>query len=570
MYMIYSSLLSCSLVLDTAGGEKVFWGLSATMILSAAVVVLLLLLVYLLVQNRKKDNLLYAQEEKEQTRMQRYSTTIKNMPVLYMRIELVKDGRGKVVDTIVREVNKFFSDKFLRPERCYGKRGSELFPRSTPVFLENINTALKRMRPVTFIYYFDHLDRYFNIVAIPSADRLHAETYCMDCTELHRAQEQLRDTNGKLSTVLDVVNIIPWKLDLKSNEFYIDLRHNSTIEESKRRERKMPFKKSYFFASISEDDKERIEKTFDDLVEGRINVAKEEYRTADRSRGRGKVDWVSIQAVAESGDENGKPAGLIGAVQIITDRKNMELELIKAKDEAEESNRMKTEFLTNISHEIRTPLNAIVGFSQLLSLSGKSDEERQKFSKYIEDNTELLLQLVNDALDLSKIEAGTMDFVYTDFDLNALMDELCNSMQAKLHTDRKVILTCNKGLPGCFINSERDRLTQLVVNMVSNAIKFTLEGSITFGYILRDGNVLYFYVTDTGCGIPEEKQENIFDRFVKLSSFAQGTGLGLSICKSIVMKMGGDIGVTSTEGKGSNFWFTIPYKVADPENKEDK
>ena len=233
--------------------------------------------------------------------------------------------------------------------------------------------------------------------------------------------------------------------------------------------------------------------------------------------------------------------------------------MTSAKDRAEESNRLKSAFLANMSHEIRTPLNAIVGFSGILALSD-SEQEKQEYVGIIENNNALLLQLIGDILDLSKIEAGTLEFVYSDFDLNELMQEKERVMRMRLKTDR-VELAFERPLAECPIRSERNRLSQLLINLISNAIKFTKQGSIRFGYELR-GQEIYCYVTDTGCGIPQDKKDSVFGRFVKLNHFEQGTGLGLSICHTIVRHMGGRIGVESEEGKGSTFWFTIPYTPA--------
>ena len=246
-----------------------------------------------------------------------------------------------------------------------------------------------------------------------------------------------------------------------------------------------------------------------------------------------------------------------------TELYRVQQDLIAAKEQAEESNRLKSAFLANMSHEIRTPLNAIVGFSNILS-SSESQEESQEYINIIENNNALLLQLIGDILDISKIEAGTLEFVYSDINLNGVMREIESSARIRLKTD-SVQLVFAPGMADCHIHTEKNRLSQVVINMLNNAMKFTCEGEIRFGYELR-GNMLYFYVQDTGCGIPADKVGEVFNRFVKLNKFVQGTGLGLAICQTIIHRMGGEIGAESEEGKGSKFWFTIPYQPVVEEN----
>ena len=234
--------------------------------------------------------------------------------------------------------------------------------------------------------------------------------------------------------------------------------------------------------------------------------------------------------------------------------------LNKAQKSAENSIRAKSLLLSNMSHEIRTPLNAIVGFSSLLAETD-SRSERQEYIKIVQENNELLLQLISDILDLSKIEAGTFNFVYTNVDVNETCSEIIKSMGMKV--SKGVELIFGELFPECYIYTDKNRFTQVISNFINNALKFTQQGSITLGYEQVSHQKIKFYVRDTGMGIPEEKQKSVFERFVKLNTFVQGTGLGLSICKSIVSQMGGEIGVDSTEGVGSCFWFTHPYHAAD-------
>ena len=232
----------------------------------------------------------------------------------------------------------------------------------------------------------------------------------------------------------------------------------------------------------------------------------------------------------------------------------------EAQLKAEEANQLKSAFLANMSHEIRTPLNAIVGFSNLLSMV-EDKEEMLEYAGIIETNTELLLQLINDILDMSKIESGMYDFHVTQVDANQLMSEVEQVSRLRIRTD-EVSLSFAERLPQCVFHTDKNRLIQVLTNLVVNAIKFTSQGEIQIGYRLQDAHTLYFYVSDTGCGMSVEQCEHVFERFVKYNTFIQGTGLGLSICKMIIEKLGGEIGVQSESGKGSVFWFTLPYRAS--------
>lgn len=231
--------------------------------------------------------------------------------------------------------------------------------------------------------------------------------------------------------------------------------------------------------------------------------------------------------------------------------------LHEAMEKAEQANQLKSAFLANMSHEIRTPLNAIVGFSNMLP----HVENREEMSEYVEligTNTDLLLQLINDILDLSKIEAGTFDFYPALIDVNQTLEEIEQSMQLRLRHNN-VTFTFAERLSQCTLYTDKNRLIQLLANFAVN-IKFTEVGTIRMGYRLLDPETIYFYVSDTGCGMSSEQCIHVFERFVKYNSFVQGTGLGLSICHTIVDRLGGKIGVESKENKGSTFWFTLPYR----------
>lgn len=272
----------------------------------------------------------------------------------------------------------------------------------------------------------------------------------------------------------------------------------------------------------------------------------------------GKYRWIKQYIVQQVFDPENRNIVLAGVNVDIDAQKQTETALREAKESAESSDRLKSAFLANMSHEIRTPLNAIVGFSNLL-INAENKENFDSFKQIIEQNSALLLQLIGDILDLSKIESGTLEFVWSDVNINAMLSDLEKVFQLRNKSNPEVEIKFVPGLQECVIRTERQRLIQVVSNLLTNATKFTTKGSITMGYEERAED-MYFYVKDTGCGIPEEKQSQVFQRFVQLDSFKQGTGLGLSICSSIIQIMGGEIGVNSKLGEGSTFWFTLPVK----------
>ena len=311
------------------------------------------------------------------------------------------------------------------------------------------------------------------------------------------------------------------------------------------------------YAHVVPEDQAVLKNFVGEVKTGKATSLRKEVRVC---RENGKYTWTSINVMVR---DYRPQDGIIEMLCInydITPLKETEQKLIIARDKAEELDRLKSAFLANMSHELRTPLNAIVGFSSLLAETD-SRSERQEYIKIVQENNELLLQLISDILDLSKIEAGTFNFVYTNVDVNETCAEIIKSMSMKV--GKGIELIFEEPFPECYIYTDKNRFTQVISNFINNALKFTQQGSITLGYEQVSHQKIKFYVRDTGMGIPEEKQKSVFERFVKLNTFVQGTGLGLSICKSIVSQMGGEIGVDSAEGIGSCFWFTHPYHAAD-------
>lgn len=302
------------------------------------------------------------------------------------------------------------------------------------------------------------------------------------------------------------------------------------------------------------DDRRMMLRFFDQVL---IREASHLRRDVRILREDGTYTWTRVNVMVRDFRPEDGIIDMVCVNYDITELKETERKLIAARDKAEELDRLKSAFLANMSHEIRTPLNAIVGFSSLLTET-EDMKDRKQYMAIVQENTELLLQLISDILDLSKMEAGAFEFVKSDTDVNLLCSEIIRSLRMKVPAG--VELVFEECLPGCHVWADKNRLNQVISNFINNALKFTFSGSITLGYYRQTDGYLRFYVRDTGMGIPKNKIKTVFDRFVKLNSFVHGTGLGLSICKSLVEQMGGTIGVESEEGEGSCFWFTYPYQ----------
>lgn len=571
----YPALVAKGFTADDCPPESIFIDRPQTffqqhrlLFIAGSILILGLLLFYFLNHRIRTLKALNTAQRREFETSREFTNLFDNMPVAYMQAKLIRGGNGEVIDLEIGRTNGRFTTYFTHGVETDSYKGSEFFGADLEVTLRLAVLADTEKRAITYTQYFSEQGFYQNVVVTPATKLGYVDAYYVDVTELHNAQQKLNTTNQKLALALEVASIVPWNWDLCEHKILCDI--NRPVELSnighEIDEEKLSVPDSQYFSKIHKEDRHRVEQAFRDLIEDRCPKVHEEYRVLTRDKNGHRMDWVEAQAAVDKRDENGKPITLVGSSLVITQRKKMEYELIDARDKAEESNRLKSAFLANMSHEIRTPLNAIVGFSGLLNTAEEA-AEREEYVRIIENNNELLLQLIGDILDLSKIEAGTLEFAETPVDVNALIKETIKTMQLRAE-DKGLTVRLKDSLPDCIIKTDRNRLSQLLINLTTNAIKFTEEGGISMGYTAqRKEGMLRFYVTDTGCGIPQEKQADIFMRFVKLNGFAQGTGLGLPICKTIVNKMGGEIGVESEPGKGSTFWFTIPNILAKKENK---
>lgn len=310
---------------------------------------------------------------------------------------------------------------------------------------------------------------------------------------------------------------------------------------------------SQFMERIHPDDLAAYKEAFLKLCRGEIQQVKVEFRI--KYPGKMEYCWREASSYVYEWDEKGRPYVLLGCSTNIQERKDQEHDLEEARQKAEVADKMKSKYLADMSHEIRTPLNAITGFSELMAFAD-TNEERQSYYDIIKTNNQLLMQLINDILDLSKIEADAIKISYAPVDINELMDTTFASV--KLRMPKGVELLLEKGLSVCSFGTDSIRLLQLINNLVNNAIKNTKSGRITMGYRSCGEKQLKFYVKDTGVGIPKDKLNNLFNRFVKLNDYVEGIGLGLAICQSLVAKMEGSISVESELGVGSTFSFILP------------
>ena len=509
--------------------------------------------------------LVYMAQRKKIALLSAYDVLIHNMPVFYMQGEVQFDDDGsKVTDVEVLKGNALYQSVFEKNREEMGK--DSVFHKQYVVPFTDL--LFQEKKSISFLYYFKRSEKFYEVILCHSQEKNKIDIFGMDVTARHQAEKALSEANKKLEMTLSVAHIIPWRWNMVDNTISCEsgriLHHMGLGKQFGPGEDVHIIHAEDYLHRIHPDDKQRIRDAYRSLANGTLRTVRTEFRVLTQvGENELRTDWLEVNSMVDQNGKDGKPVSLLGSLLLITARKQQEQALIAARERARESDRLKSAFLANMSHEIRTPLNAIVGFSSLLC-STESDSEKKEFVDIIENNNQLLLQLISDILDLSKIEANTLDFNYQVVDLNEVFRSVQNVIRPRLQEG--VVLNMSLGAADCHVYTERNRLSQVIINLLTNACKFTSQGSISYGYEIRDKE-LYVYVRDTGLGISKEDQEKIFERFAKLNSFVQGTGLGLSICQNIIKKMGGRIGIESEgKNKGSNFWFTVPYQPG----KEEK
>ncbi len=364
---------------------------------------------------------------------------------------------------------------------------------------------------------------------------------------------KLNENNVEAEFVLRAMKLITWHLDPKTMIITFD--NDFRDKRSKMTSFTDGLSVSIIVSNIHPQDAERLDKALSDLCAGITENYHEEYRVLIPHSD--KCYWEESYATVVERDVEGKPTSIVGTTQIIDDRKLMEAELIAARNNAEESNRMKSAFIAHMSHEIRTPLNAIVGFTSLLP-DITSDEERRGLLDLISDNSQKLLNIINDVVNISSIESGQAQIQLSSFDLNQVLAEQVERFRNELKPG--VELKTEFGSEALLLTTDLNRFNEIFKHLLSNAVKFTAQGSIVVGYDApKDGRVTA-WVSDTGIGIAEENRKRIFERFFKIDEFVPGAGLGLSICQTMANSLGGSVTVESKPGQGSKFMVEIPIQ----------
>lgn len=343
-------------------------------------------------------------------------------------------------------------------------------------------------------------------------------------------------------------NVFPWFFNIEENTFVINPEYFSYLGIPNEKNNRLT--SDEFINLIHPDDRQPMVEAFSQQIAGQLFLDPVPYRLL---RGDGRYEWFEGRSTYLAKHSSGIPVRIVGICMSIQKSKDKEDEIALVR----KNDQLKSAFLANMSHEIRTPLNAIVGFSNLLAEQDKFDQEEVVgFVSIINKNCEILLALINDILDLSKIEAGTMEFHFSNQSVHTLLDEIFDSQ--RLNMPAKVELKIVKEKEDKIIETDPVRLKQVINNFINNAVKFTTQGSITFGFSNDEKGYTRFFVQDTGKGIPAESQARIFERFYKADHFVQGAGLGLSICKTIIDYFNGTISLSSEVGKGTTFTIKIP------------
>ena len=395
-----------------------------------------------------------------------------------------------------------------------------------------------------------HSGSYFPVSGEVVPIRAHGKITGMALSARNISDEEMQ--KHFFSMAVDESSIYPWQYNIRTGLFTFPAGFLTRFGFA---ENKTTISRGEMDRMIHPDDQESAYEIFNRALAGLSQSTRMSFRQLS---GDGNYEWWEYRTSVLAGLTTDTPYSILGVCQSIQRYKTTEEELTAARDKALQADKLKSAFLANMSHEIRTPLNAIVGFSDLLSdTSGFTEEEVKLFIETINKNCGLLLALINDILDLSRIESGTMDFQFAGHNLPLLMKNVYDSQRLNMPPGVQLVLKLPENSKK-YLVTDNVRLQQVVNNLINNAVKFTTQGSITFGYTEEEPGYTSLFVEDTGKGISEDGLRHIFERFYKVDSFTQGAGLGLSICQTIVGRLNGMITVTSEEGHGTRFTVRLP------------
>ena len=404
--------------------------------------------------------------------------------------------------------------------------------------------------------------QYCNITGVPferdeEGNIIRFTGFRQNISKLHQLNEDVKERNYKMELTFKTVGMSYWDFDVETRQFRA---FNDPVNDF---HSEKPITPEEYLKSSHPDDLNCVRENLGHMLQG----VDKDFNFKYRSKTKWDKDWQTllVTGVQVERDRRGRVIRYTGIKFNNTEWENVTRELKELKDKAELSDRLKSAFLANMSHEIRTPLNAIVGFSELM-ISSDDPAEKEEYMSVIQSNNELLLRLINDILDLSKIESGILERKREKFNLAKVRSELYMMIQQKI-TNPNVEFILDDSAPECWVLLDRNRLKQVWVNFLTNAVKCTRSGYIKTGYSLEKGGIRV-YVEDSGVGVPKELQDRLFGRFQKLNDFAQGTGLGLAISKAIIEAAGGEVGCESTVGVGSTFWAWVPCEISMQEDGE--
>lgn len=478
---------------------------------------------------------------------------IEHLPIGYLRVNILRDKSGEAVDYLLSYINQQAGSILgIRTQDHAGKTAREV-----------------GIDPLKHIPTFEHIPSrsfweqtgkspdgkrsYRCLIYNTPGDDDELVILLEDITDATRSREQLDDFENLFSLVSDFAHVGCVNYNLLTGEGYTK---GPWVQNYGEREDTPVSQIIGTWQYVHPDDRDRMKQLLARLERGEITSCADEVRVI---RPDEPMRWLMTHVICRDYRPEEGVIDLACVNYDITKLKRTEEELREAKERAEESNKLKSAFLANMSHEIRTPLNAIVGFSELLTTT-ENLEEKNEFIKIIRHNNNLLLQIIGNILNLSKIEAGYQDRYPERFDLTDLFDEL-KVLAANQNSNPDVMLLCENPHVHCYVQLDKKRFSQVMFNYLTNAIKYTPCGTIRFGYECRDGGIR-LYVADTGIGISEANQSRVYQRFDKFDDFAQGTGLGLAIAKALTEAAGGHVGFESHEGKGSIFWSWVPCEIS--------